>query len=156
MQRAPGLLRRLGRRSPTEVLLLGEALMWLILVRAAMSAVPFRYLIAALRLRAGEAGPARAGQARRAGAVGWAVRVAVAHTPWRSACLAQALAATAMLRWRLLPATLYLGVDPDVSDRPGIAAHAWVRCGDAVVTGAAEQADFAPLAAFCPRGSRAA
>lgn len=62
-----------------------------------------------------------------------AVGSASRHTPWKSNCLPQAVAAMRMLKKRGLCATLYLGLrrGPD----GGLAAHAWLRCGDVYVTG---------------------
>lgn len=53
--------------------------------------------------------------------IGRAVQAASVYTPWRSNCLAQALAAHYMLRRRRLPCTLYIGV----AKRPGqsLTAH---------------------------------
>ncbi len=42
--------------------------------------------------------------------IGRAVRTAASRTPWESKCLAQALAAALMLRWRQIPFVLTLGV----------------------------------------------
>ena len=68
--------------------------------------------------------------------VGWAVAAAARHLPWRPVCLPQALAARWLLQRRKVRSTLYLGI----ASAQARAAHAWVRVGPLVVTGA-DQAD---------------
>jgi hypothetical protein len=54
-----------------------------------------------------------------------------------------------MLRRRRLPGTLYLGVaKPAANDVRKIDAHAWVRCGPDLLTGAAGHERFAVVASF--------
>lgn len=84
----------------------------------------------------------------RAADVGWAVRRMADHTPWQSTCLAQALAAQNMLRRRGLGSTVYLGVARHREATQGLEAHAWLRCGDAIVTGAEEMDDFQSVASY--------
>ena len=69
----------------------------------------------------------------RAYRIGWAVRTMSRRTPWNSNCLAQAIAAKRMLRRRGTACTLYLGLAKDAHDE--LAAHAWLRCGNRVLTG---------------------
>ena len=68
--------------------------------------------------------------------IGRAIRVAARRTPWESKCLAQALAAALMLRWRRLPFVLTLGVAKTTELKAGIDAHAWLFSGDILLTGA--------------------
>jgi hypothetical protein len=65
--------------------------------------------------------------------VGWAVRAAAPKTPWKSACLAQALAGKWMLGRRGLHGTIRLGVAKDADGN--LQAHAWLCTGDRIVTG---------------------
>jgi hypothetical protein len=55
-----------------------------------------------------------------------------------------------MLKRRRIAATLYLGVAKKESDPEGLAAHAWLRCGDVILTGAAGHLHFTVVAAFAP------
>lgn len=82
--------------------------------------------------------------------IGWAVRRMADHTPWRSPCLAQAMAAQRMLRRRGFGSTLYLGLARGlpVEGQEEAEAHAWLRCGDAILTGEEEMADFHPVAYY--------
>ena len=68
------------------------------------------------------------------------------YTPWQSNCLAQALAASRMLRRRHLPHTLTLGVTQDAGQ--GLQAHAWLACGEQIVTGGANRHQFTAVALF--------
>src|SRR5262245_32537194 len=75
--------------------------------------------------------------------VGWAVRAAAPKTPWKSACLAQAIAGKSMLARRGVRATVHLGV---VKDGAGdLAAHAWLCADDIVITGGAKARKFKPV-----------
>jgi hypothetical protein len=124
-----------------------EALCWLGLARLAAAAVPFRRSARLLGLRQSESVERLLeGQAAHAERVGAAVASATARAPWESSCMVQALAANAMLRVRRIPATLFLGVAKDAD--ADLAAHAWVRCGDAIITGARERDRFTPVGAF--------
>jgi hypothetical protein len=83
-----------------------------------------------------------AATARDAAVVARAIRIAGKVTPWRPTCLVQALAAAQMLRRRHVPAQLFVGVlrtrIPGESSSGGVRmeAHAWVRAGEMIVSGA--------------------
>ena len=80
-------------------------------------------------------------EARR---IRWAVRAAAKRLPWKPVCLPQAVAATWMLHRRGIHSTLYLGVDRAT----GFDAHAWVRVGRVIVTGAPEHRRFSVVSTF--------
>lgn len=48
-------------------------------------------------------------------------------------CLAEAIVAKRMLNRKEIPSTLYMGVAKDQNNK--MIAHAWLRCGDTIVTG---------------------
>ena len=132
-----------------------EAASWLGLMRLAILLLPFRRLAALLRLSPGEDGLApKPVEVDLARSIGWAVRVVAGRTPWQSACLVQALAGMVMLRRRGIGGTLYLGVakEPDLPET--LAAHAWLRCGAVVLTGANGYERYTVLSAFSPRRHR--
>lgn len=62
-----------------------------------------------------------------------ALRRVSPHTPWESNCLAQAFTAAYLLRRRLVPYTVYLGVRKGEGGQ--MQAHAWTRVGPVFVTG---------------------
>lgn len=95
-------------------------------------------------------GPAPAAATRCA----WAVGVAAARVPSDAKCMARALAGSAMLSRRRMATTLHLGVAKDLRGADGLRAHAWLRCGDAVVIGASGSEHFTPVAAFDVRSAR--
>ncbi len=53
--------------------------------------------------------------------------------PWRCLCYEQAIAAKMILRKYGLETTMYYGVAKDQDKK--LIAHAWVRCGNYIVTG---------------------
>jgi hypothetical protein len=129
--------------------LLLEAAAWLGLVRAALWLIPFRRIVTWMGLAQGESQPeAVPALAAQAAQVGWAVQAVARRTPWQSACLAQALAGSLMLRRRGLPGTLYLGVSKDAAGPEKLAAHAWLRCGDHILTGANGHERFKVISTF--------
>lgn len=65
--------------------------------------------------------------------VSWAIKRVYRYTPWESKCLVQAMTAQKMLERRNICSTIYLGVNRDDSNT--MTAHAWLRCGEIIVTG---------------------
>jgi hypothetical protein len=66
--------------------------------------------------------------------------------PWMSQCLVQAVAATWMLQRRRIPSTLYFGLAKDSDGK--LIAHAWVRSGERILTGAKGHHDYRVVATF--------
>lgn len=127
--------------------LLFEALVCLATARLAMACVPFRRIAAWLGT-AGAESPASVTpeQAQAADAVGSAVSALARRVPWDGRCLAQALAATAMLRRRGVDGTVSFGVRE--GEPAGFEAHAWLRVGSRVVTGGASHEHFKAFTTF--------
>jgi hypothetical protein len=141
-------LRKLRTYSWEQRLLLLEACLWLGMARALLLTMPFQQSGRLLRLDRCDPLALQAAsdlQLPRAASVGWAVEVAAQHTPWQSLCLAQGLAAAAMLKRRRIAGVLVLGVRHDGAS--ALLAHAWVRCGSLTLTGKTSQ-PFTPIAAF--------
>jgi hypothetical protein len=145
--------RRLSWR---EWRLLADAGGCLVAARLAVWFVPFRRLANGLGDKMAES-PTEDTEAQRATAarIGWAVRALGRRLPWMSQCLVQAVAATWMLRRRRIPSTLYFGLAKDTGGE--LKAHAWVRSGTQVLTGAKGQHTFTVVATFAePRLSTGA
>jgi hypothetical protein len=90
-------------------------------------------------------------QRRAAAEVGRAVRRLGRRTPWTGNCLVRALAVNWMLKRRHIPCTVYFGLTRDCAGE--LKAHAWVRSGTQVLTGADGRGDFSVVATFagpCP------
>jgi hypothetical protein len=135
-------LRKLRRQTPANRHLLLEAIFSLALIRAAILVLPFKFVAQRLALRGSQNEktnpfpPHNPTTRATAKSIGRAVRTAASRTPWESKCLAQALAAALMLRWRKIPFVLTLGVAKTLERNAGLDAHAWLFSGDVLLTGA--------------------
>jgi len=78
--------------------------------------------------------------------VGIAISRASRYVPWRCKCYEQAIAAKVILREYGLETTLYYGVAKDPDNK--LIAHAWVRCGDYIVTGRPGMKRFTVVGTF--------
>ncbi len=117
-----------------------------------MVCVSFRRIAAWLGTPGAEGPPtATAEEMRTAEAIGWAVEVLGRRVPWDGRCLAQALAASGMLRRRGLEGTVSFGVCEGEST--GFDAHAWLRVGSCVVTGGPASERFTVFTTFARRRS---
>ncbi len=89
------------------------------------------------------------------------IRKAANNVPWNAVCLPKAIAAKWMLRKRHIPSMLFLGVSSSneavlendaqqemIRNKPQLAAHAWLKTGDMVVTGKNGHEKFTPLKTF--------
>lgn len=124
-----------------------EAWLWLGLARFLVLTVPFKHIAPHLGVHRTESSatlsPETAIVARR---VSWAIRSAARLTPWKSNCLAQAITAKRMLQRRGIGSTLYLGVNKN--EQGGLAAHAWVRCGQFWLTGGQGHQHYTVVSTF--------
>ena len=87
----------------------------------------------------------------RAGRIGKLVAVAARYTPWQSLCLVQVLVVQRLLAQHNIPGQFYLGVRRAAevdADPVGLAAHAWLQCGEAIVNGAAGHELFTVVSTF--------
>jgi hypothetical protein len=143
-------LKRAVRLSGARRRLLGEALIALLLARGVMALLPFRRIAAWLGTPGVESpATAAAEEIRTAQEVGWAVCAVARRVPWDGRCLAQALAATGMLRRRGLEGSVSFGARQGES--AGFDAHAWLRFGSCMVTGGAGQERFQRFTSFSRR-----
>ncbi|MGD0546293.1 MAG: lasso peptide biosynthesis B2 protein [Terracidiphilus sp.] len=130
--------------------LLREALIALLIARGAMAFLTFRHIAAWLGISGAESpATATAEEIRTAEEVGWAVGAVARRAPWDGRCLAQALAATWMLRRRGLEGTVSFGACQGES--AGFDAHAWLRLGSCMVTGGAGYERFKIFTTFARR-----
>lgn len=145
------------RLSWRERLLLGEALLLLGLGRATVLFVPFKRVAPHLGVAQQETSldiSATSAQ-HTAKDVSKAILLASRFTPWNSNCFAQALAGHVMLRRRDHANTLYLGVRKEGVRKEGVrkeggtlAAHAWLRHGNLIVTGKHEHETFTVITRY--------
>lgn len=89
----------------------------------------------------------------KAAKIGFAVETMGNFTPWESKCLVRAITAQILLRVIGTPSTLYLGMSKDESNK--LIAHAWLRCGKLIITGASESVNFKSVMHFSSLISKA-
>lgn len=68
------------------------------------------------------------------------------HTPWESKCFVQALTAKELFNVFRIPSTIYFGIKK--GDDGELLAHAWIRYGEIIVTGAPQHKTFNAVAYF--------
>jgi transglutaminase-like putative cysteine protease len=143
-------MRRYAQLPGARRRLLWEALAALAIAQAAMVCLPFRRIAAWLGTPGAES-PATATDENihTAREIGWAMSVLGRRVPWDGRCLAQALAATGMLRRRGLEGTVSFGARRGES--AGFDAHAWLRLGSCVVTGGPGHQRFQTFTTFARR-----
>ena len=144
-------LRNFLSLAPADRILLVEAGFWLGVARLTILTLPFRWIKRGW-------GEHKALLAEKSGAapqellerVSWAVATASQHLPWDCLCLAQAMAAKAMLKRRGIPSTLYLGLAKDGAAQ--YQGHGWLTCGEQVLTGQQGMEEFTAIATFTEIG----
>lgn len=75
------------------------------------------------------------------------VLLAAKYTPWESKCLVRAMVVQRLLLRYEIPTTLYLGANKK-KEAKKMEAHAWLRCGEWIVTGERERDEFIEVAKF--------
>ncbi|ABQ25557.1 lasso peptide biosynthesis B2 protein [Geotalea uraniireducens] len=139
-------LRKLFSLTLAEVCLLLEAAFWLGICRLAIPLLPFRWIAPYLGTHMAESASVLDPHGREVPlAVSRAIVRAAWRLPWDCKCLAQAMTGKAMLKRRGVPSTLYLGV---AKDKEQLAAHAWLRCGDIILTGGQGKERFTVVSSF--------
>ena len=124
-------LSKLGELSGTDKWLVVRAAFWLGIARIRLAISPFRRLAKGLA-RDSDA-PGVDADPEFIERVGFAVRAAANNVPWRSDCFPQTIAARTLLSRKGYATTIHLGVEKD--GEGDLAGHAWLTCGDTVVTG---------------------
>ena len=128
-----------------------EAGFWLGCARLAILVLPFRWIAPMLGKNMAQSPEVEeAANDELLDRISWAVTIASRHLPWDCLCLVQAMAGKAMLKRRGVTSTLYLGLAKDAEAH--LKAHAWLRCGDRILTGERELAGFTIIATFAENG----
>jgi len=143
-------LTKFIEKPATDQLLYLETTFWLGVSRLAILILPFRWIAPFLgQHMASSDENDKDGDRKTEVSVSRAILTMSRHLPWESKCLVQAISGKMMLRRRQIPSTLYLGVakkeDGDLN------AHAWIRCGDRILTGARGHRQFTVVASFGDR-----
>jgi hypothetical protein len=121
--------------------------------RLAILSRPFKRQVRSLQHRRERVAPPplRPGEGEQAIRIGELVTLAARHTPWQSPCLAQVLAAQRLLAARGIPGQFHLGVRRVASgdgQARDLEAHAWLECGDLIVSGEWEHRDYTVVSTF--------
>ena len=143
-----GRLRKFLELNPDRRAALWRAFRALHSARRDLKRKPFRDLVGALQGVNDPRGESDIGprDLKRADTIGWAVRTASRYAPFDSSCLVRVLAARAMLCEAGIAGTIYIGAGQDEgSAEKDFAAHAWLKCGDAFVTGEAGHERYAVI-----------
>jgi len=116
-------------------------------VRIAILLLPFRWLALILGRHMGES-PMKEDIVKLQAAIriGWLVDKVSRYTPWESKCLVQAIVGKIILRQHGIANTLFLGVRRD--EGKNLVAHAWLRCGEMIITGGKGQEWFTVVGKF--------
>ena len=124
-------LTRFWQLDGKDKLLLFQAIGWLAIARIMLAANSFERLSEKLADAGESTGVEPSPEELRR--LSYAISAAANNVPWRSDCFPQSIAARLMLRRRGIASIIHLGVE-----RVGeaeLAGHAWLTCGDTVVTG---------------------
>jgi hypothetical protein len=132
--RCKNKLERFVRLDGADKWLLLRATTWLAIARIMLVAMPFKRLSA--RLSAESNSAETEPHPELLNRIGFSVRVAANHVPWRSDCFPQTIAARMLLKRHGHASTIHLGVER--IDEHELAGHAWLTCGDTVVIGGGE------------------
>ncbi len=141
------ILAKFTRLSWSERLLLVEASLWLGLARLAIRVLPFPRIACRLGEHMAESSEADVLiRAKCLQHISWAVSAMSHYLPWECKCLAQAIAGKKMLQRRGIGSTLYLGVATE--GEKALTAHAWLRSGSMILTGARGKDRFTVVSTF--------
>ena len=139
--RQTGKWRRFMQLDGADKWLLLRATGWLAIARIMLVAMSFERLSARLSAtsNATEIEPDQDLLQR----IGFAVSAAANNVPWRSDCFPQTIAARMLLKRYGYASTIHFGVERVGEDV--LNGHAWLTCGETVVTGAAELNRYAEI-----------
>lgn len=137
-------IHKFSRLPAAERRLLIKAALLLEAIKLGMRLLPFRTLRSLLARLPGTSTRAQHADFTPTDTVAWAVEVASRNTPGTKSCLAQALAAQALLAQYGYPTHLHIGVARGEQEQ--FQAHAWVEAEGKVVIGGAERERYTPLA----------
>lgn len=127
-----------------------EAWLWLALARTMLLLLPFRKLAPILgkkTLPSADLDDQQPDQHERLLRIGTAILRAGRRSPWRTECFEQALAGKFMLKVRRMKSIVFFGVGKN-RRQGNFNAHAWLKCGNHIVTGNKHLEQFTVIACF--------
>ena len=137
-------LKRFVRLSGADKWLLLRAVAWLAVSRIMLAVLSFRRLSA--RLSATDVPAHAEADPEVLHRIGRAVAVAANNVPWRSDCFPQTIAARMLLKRHGYASTIHIGVER-IGDNE-LTGHAWLTCGETVVTGGEDLDRYTELHSF--------
>jgi hypothetical protein len=120
-----------------------RAVFWLALVRIVLLVVPFRRLFENQTIESSRGAIDADPEFLRR--VSYVVGAAANNVPWGSDCFPQTIAARMLLKRQGYESIIHVGVERVGEDM--LNGHAWLTCGDIVVTGGAELHRYTELLA---------
>ena len=126
-------IQRLHQLSWREWKLLAEAFILSAYCRFLIHFVPLKKFATSMGDYGKESEPSKVKNSQELQTISKAITRISRRVPWRCLCYEQAFIGKLMLNHRKIPATIYFGVAN--SDRNKLMAHAWLRCGDIIITG---------------------
>jgi hypothetical protein len=134
-------------RSLKDYFLFAEAWLLLAVARLMLVFLPFRKIMPLL----GKPGSNTTFEPQNDNLTLSAIKLAImrgcGYSPWRTKCFEQALAAKMMLKRRGFISTVSFGVYKD-NDSNKLNAHAWLQCGQQVLTGGNNLERYTVLSSF--------
>jgi hypothetical protein len=118
-----------------------HATVWLGMARIMLIVMPFRRLSARLSSKSDSTQPEPDQELLQR--ISYAVSAAANNVPWRSDCFPQTIAARMLLKRHGLASTIHFGVERVGDDE--LTGHAWLTCGETVVTGGSELNRYAEI-----------
>jgi hypothetical protein len=141
--------KRLWAMSLQRKLLLAEVPLALAVAALRVRLTPFRKLVPRLGQQGCQASQQLStAQQELARDAEWLIAALCRRLPVQPTCLMQAVAAKALLSKRGVPSTVYIGIAPPQADGRNVNAHAWLQCGERIVTGRAQSEKFKPMVWF--------
>jgi hypothetical protein len=131
-------LRKFFELPAADRRLLASAIVSVIKARLTVTFVPIRKILLPVTPRAG----AMIGDASAA-SISWAVETAGRIVPSGKNCLVRAIAGREMLARRGVSSQIRLGVAKSSPER--LDGHAWLECGDVIVTGEGEHRSYTAM-----------
>jgi len=136
-----------ANRSLKDYFLFAEAWLLLAVARLMLVFLPFKKIMPLLGKRDSNTTSEPQNHNSTLSAIKLAIMRACGYSPWRTKCFEQALAAKMMLKRRGFISTVFFGVYKD-NDSSKLNAHAWLQCGEQVLTGGNNLERYTVLSSF--------
>jgi hypothetical protein len=133
-----------GKIKPAEYTMFLEAWSCLAMARLMLVFRPFKKILPFLR--SGEKNVEINVNSEILQQIKLSIARACVRSPWRTRCFEQALAAKMMLNRRKISSTIFFGVKKENTEE--LAAHAWVKSGEFIVTGWQKVKEYTVVGSF--------